>query len=81
MIVDFHLAKHNGVFEFQSFLEQDDLGSKLSFDLNLELPWGHFNRCTCLVPFLLPLPTFLVLVIFFYKMDYISLMEIKIKLT
>jgi hypothetical protein len=58
MIVDFHIAKHNGVFEFQSFLEQNDLGSKLSFDLSLELPWGHFNNFTCLVPLLLPLPTF-----------------------
>jgi hypothetical protein len=58
MIIDFHLAKQNGVFEFQSFLEQDDLGKKLSFDLSLELPWGHFNSFRCLVPLLLPPPTF-----------------------
>jgi hypothetical protein len=49
-----------------------------SFDQNLELPWGHIGIQTYIVPLLSHVPTLLVHVIEFCKMDYISLMEIKV---
>jgi lysine/ornithine N-monooxygenase len=47
----------NNVFEFQSFLKQNDFGSKPSFDWSLELSWEHTTMQTCFVPLLITLLT------------------------
>jgi len=40
------------MLEFQSFLEDNDIGNKPNFDRNLELMWVDATIETCLMPLL-----------------------------
>jgi len=40
------------MLEFQSFLEENDIGSKPNFDWSLELPWADAIIEMCLMPLL-----------------------------